>query len=394
VSEIVVDVGSVWKKFRRGERQDSLRDLIPAMARRWTRRGPAIPQMRGDEFWALRDVSLTARRGEALGIIGHNGAGKSTLLKILTRLLRPTAGYYSTRGRVGALIEVTAGFHPDLTGRENVYLNGSILGMRKSEIATRFDAIVDFAGLNEFIDTPVKRYSSGMNARLGFAIAAHLDPDILIVDEVLSVGDYIFQAKCIDWMRRTVAQGTTVVFVSHNMDAVISLCTKALLLNRGQVLAQGNISDVVSAYYQSGGNRPALLPDPAATSLSFTSDVASGAVVNPGQRIRFSHEFVAARDVELTPGFFVMRDGRTVVATTYGRMHGKPFLTRGGQAMRLEWHFTCNLPAGAYEIGYHLEDASGGYHDFQRHGCVITVCDDPRVVADYHVALDVQVSTL
>ena len=170
---------------------------------------------------------------------------------------------YATHGRIGALIEVTAGFHPDLTGRENIFLNGSIIGMKKADIARRFDAIVDFSGIGEFIDTPVKRYSSGMNARLGFSVAAHLEPEILIVDEVLSVGDYTFQGKCIRWMQNLLASGTTVIFVSHNMDSVLSLCNSALLLDQGRVAAQGDLKKVIGEYYKSGGRyRPELLPEP------------------------------------------------------------------------------------------------------------------------------------
>ncbi|MDP9201094.1 MAG: polysaccharide ABC transporter ATP-binding protein [Gemmatimonadota bacterium] len=390
MSEIAVQVDSVWKKFRRGERQDSLRDLVPALVRRWTGRKPNSQEIKNDEFWALRDVSLTALRGEAIGIIGHNGAGKSTLLKILTRLLRPTAGTYQTHGRVGALIEVTAGFHPDLTGRENVYLNGAILGLRKAEIARRFEEIVEFSGISEFIDTPVKRYSSGMNARLGFSIAAHLDPDVLIVDEVLSVGDYMFQAKCVEWMRRTLDSGTTVIFVSHNMDAVMALCKSAILLNHGRVLAQGKMTDVIAEYYNSGGSRPELRPDACARVTRFASDISGEPVVDPGQRVTFTQEFVTERDVSLTPGFFMKRDNKMVVATTYGRMHGQPLLARAGECLRLDWTLSLNVPAGAYEVGHHLEDASGGYHDFQSHGCVVTVRDDPRVVADCYVGLDVR----
>src|SRR5262245_43166527 len=188
----------VWKKFQRGERHDSLRDLVPALARRVLGRRRPAQELEHREFWALRDVSLEVKPGEALGIIGPNGAGKSTALKVLTRILKPTRGVCEVRGRVGALIEVAAGFHPDLTGRENVFLQGVIMGMRRAEIARKLDEIVDFAGLQHTLDTPVKRYSSGMNARLGFAIAAHLEPDVLLVDEVLAVGDMAFQQKCFD----------------------------------------------------------------------------------------------------------------------------------------------------------------------------------------------------
>src|SRR5207248_9465421 len=177
-----------------------------------------------EEFWAVRDISFAVNEGEALGIIGPNGAGKSTVLKLLTRILKPTRGRCEVRGRVGALIEVAAGFHPDLTGRENIYLQGAIMGMKRAEIAGRLEEIVEFAGVADFIDTPVKRYSSGMNARLGFSIAAHLNPDVLIIDEVLSVGDMSFQQRCVERMADFKRRGTVIVFVSHNLQAVADLC--------------------------------------------------------------------------------------------------------------------------------------------------------------------------
>src|SRR5205085_2393212 len=185
--------------------------------RRLSRRKTASAQ---NDFWALRDVSFEVPRGEALGVIGRNGAGKSTTLKILTKILKPTSGRSLVRGRVGALIEIAAGFHPDLTGRENVFLQGAVMGMKRADIVARFDDIVDFAGIASFIDTPVKRYSSGMNARLGFSIAANLQPDVMIIDEVLSVGDMAFQSRCVERMRQFLRDGVSVVFVSHNLQAV------------------------------------------------------------------------------------------------------------------------------------------------------------------------------
>ena len=245
--EAVLSVEHVSKKFRRGEIYDSLRDLIPAMVGRLGRRRP-MGVLRDKEFWALDDVSFEVRRGEAFGIIGSNGAGKSTILKLLSGIMKPTRGTLTVRGRLSALIEVGAGFHPDLTGRENIYLNGTILGMTKDEIRRKFDEIVEFGGLREFIDTPVKRYSSGMYARLGFSVAAHVEPDLLIVDEVLSVGDYLFQQKCIDRMTSILKGGTTVLFVSHNLHAVSELCQRSMLLEKGKVLACGPTDDVIRQY--------------------------------------------------------------------------------------------------------------------------------------------------
>jgi lipopolysaccharide transport system ATP-binding protein len=238
----------VWKKFRRGERHDSLRDLIPAVVNRFARRRTDVAELGAKEFWAVHDISFEVHQGEALGIIGPNGAGKSTTLKLLSRILKPTRGRCEVRGRAGALIEVAAGFHPDLTGRENVFLQGAIMGMKRAEIARKFDEIVDFAGVSEFIDTQVKRYSSGMNARLGFAIAAHLDPDVLLIDEVLSVGDAAFQDRCVQRMRTLVRRGTPLVFISHNLPAVLDLCTRAIVIDRGTMKFDGAPAEAIQQY--------------------------------------------------------------------------------------------------------------------------------------------------
>ena len=205
----------------------------------------------GEDLWALRDVSFTVEQGEVLGIIGRNGAGKSTLLKILSRVTAPTSGSIKVRGRVASLLEVGTGFHPELTGRENIHLNGAILGMSRREINRKFDEIVDFAEVEKFIDTPVKRYSSGMYVRLAFAVAAHLDPEILVVDEVLAVGDARFQKKCLGKMGSVAREGRTVLFVSHNMAAVSSLCTRGMLLDRGRVEVSGTTGAVIDSYLQS-----------------------------------------------------------------------------------------------------------------------------------------------
>ncbi len=207
---------------------------------------------RADIIWALRDVSFDVKQGQVLGVIGRNGAGKSTLLKVLSRVTEPSRGEVEIRGRVGSLLEVGTGFHPELTGRENIYLNGAILGMRRSEIEGKFDEIVSFSGVEKFIDTPVKRYSSGMYLRLAFAVAAHLEPDILVVDEVLAVGDAEFQRKCLGKMNDVAQQGRTVLFVSHNMSAILRLTQESIVLDRGQIVMRGPTVEAVDHYMSSG----------------------------------------------------------------------------------------------------------------------------------------------
>lgn len=250
MSDVSLRMEHVFKKFSRGERHDSLRDLVPAMTRRLFRRALGNGGLRPEEFWALNDVSFEVRKGEALGIIGHNGAGKSTILKHLSGIMRPTTGSVVVQGRLSALIEVGAGFHQDLTGRENVFLNGVILGMSRAEIRRKFDEIVEFSGIADFIDMPVKRYSSGMYARLGFSVAAHMEPDILIVDEVLSVGDYAFQSKSVEKMRSILRGGATVIFVSHNLRAMADMCARSLLLRRGQIVEDGPTPHVIRTYME------------------------------------------------------------------------------------------------------------------------------------------------
>ena len=247
MSDISLRLDGVYKKFRKGELYDSLRDLIPALGKRLLRRRKP-EALSAREFWALQDVSFDVRRGEAFGIIGSNGAGKSTILKLLAGIMQPTRGSVQVSGRLSALIEVSAGFHPDLTGRENIYLNGTILGMTRAEIRRRFDAIVAFSELEDFLDTPVKRYSSGMFARLGFSVAAHVEPEILIVDEVLSVGDYLFQQKCLERMNEIMAGDATIIFVSHNLRAVASLCARSLLLDHGRVKQIGPSDEIIKTY--------------------------------------------------------------------------------------------------------------------------------------------------
>ncbi len=262
----------------------------------------------GSDFWALRDMSFEVKRGEALGIIGHNGAGKSTILKLLYNITAPTKGRISIKGRLAALIEVASGFHPDLTGRENVYLNGSLLGMKRREITSKLDSIVDFAGVSAFIDTPVKRYSSGMYLRLGFAIAAHLDPDILLLDEVLAVGDAEFQSKCIDRINQLKRSGTTIVFVSHNLGAVEGLCDRVLLLRSGEISCSGPPRYVISEYEhmltEMAVSTPAELSDevlPAAQISSvdfYNSEGRKTTIFATGDEVTVEIEYIAHERVE------------------------------------------------------------------------------------------------
>jgi ABC-type polysaccharide/polyol phosphate transport system ATPase subunit len=282
-----IEFDNVWKKFQRGELHDSLRDLIPAMARRLVGRAPKKEELSQGEFWAVRDVSFSVRPGEALGIIGPNGAGKSTILKLLTQILTPTRGRCMIHGRAGALIEVSAGFHPDLTGRENIVLQGAIMGMRSREIARRFDEIVAFAEIEQFIDTPVKRYSSGMNARLGFAIAAHIDPDVLVIDEVLAVGDLRFQTKAFDRIKAMCTSGIPVAIVSHQLDRIASLCTHALLLDRGSVVRRGTPAECIETYLRNEWTADPAGGGTLATTIESIELVRSGEPPRSGESARF-----------------------------------------------------------------------------------------------------------
>ena len=254
MSDVAIRVENLGKLYKIGKREryytlrDSLADFFTRPFRR--RNGGSLAETNGeDQFWALKDVSLEIKRGEVVGIIGRNGAGKTTLLKILSRITEPTTGRAEIYGRVGSLLEVGTGFHPELTGRENIYLNAAILGMKKAEIARKFDEIVAFAEVEKFLDTPVKHYSSGMYVRLAFAVAAHLEPEILLVDEVLAVGDAAFQKKCLGKMSDVAQEGRTVLFVSHNLGAVNQLCNTSLILDKGNLILKGDTNLVISNYF-------------------------------------------------------------------------------------------------------------------------------------------------
>jgi lipopolysaccharide transport system ATP-binding protein len=281
----IIKVEGLSKQYRIGARQESfvtLRDAIAGAVRapfNFLRRNG---HSANNTIWALKDVSFEVAPGEALGIVGRNGAGKSTLLKILSRITDPTTGQVELYGRVGSLLEVGTGFHPELTGRENIFLNGSMLGINHKEIERKFDQIVEFSGVTKFIDTPVKRYSSGMYVRLAFAVAAHLEPEILVVDEVLAVGDVEFQKKCLGKMGEAAQEGQTVIFVSHNLAAVQRLCRTAILLDGGKIVASGTSAEVVSRYVEDG----------AQSSLSWTRDS------TPDQGAYFQRVYVSGTNGE------------------------------------------------------------------------------------------------
>jgi lipopolysaccharide transport system ATP-binding protein len=343
MSDIAITAESLSKsywvghRFARRESYTMFREVIAREARNFTRKAVDLISGRqivqGDEveqFWALRDVSFEVKRGEVLGIIGRNGAGKSTLLKILSRITEPDGGRVRLRGRVASLLEVGTGFHPELTGRENVFLNGAILGMTRAEIKAKFDEIVAFAEVERFLDTPVKRYSSGMYVRLAFAVAAHLEPEILIVDEVLAVGDGEFQKKCLGKMHSVaVAENRTVLFVSHNLQAIQSLCDRAILLESGSVVMQGQSRSVVTRYLaheQSSGGEKIWSQDKAPGNQNvvlravrvLASDAEPSDTFDSDQDLYVELDFFVQRKLTaLCVGFDIMNSQSVTVFRTY-----------------------------------------------------------------------------
>lgn len=357
MSNGLVVVEGASKRFRRGELHDSLRDLIPTLTRRLSRKAS---QKAAREFWALRDISFMVKPGDALGIIGPNGAGKSTLLKLLTRILRPTTGFCQVRGRVGALIEIAAGFHPDLTGRENVYLQGAIMGMTHDQVRRRFDEIVEFSGVADFIDTPIKRYSSGMNARLGFAIAAHLEPDVLIIDEVLSVGDHSFQSRAFGRIKELATQrGVPVVVVSHQLDKISTLCTQALLLNQGRVVERGTPAQCISAYISTSGEGVEIEDGDRALSIESVHVVGTQPVASGG-RVRLIvrgdiHDSVASRSRGIAVRIRALHTGEILFATDSARL-GLALPESGDIALDVQLNL--NVPPGLYAVETYVENSA------------------------------------
>ena len=366
MGSVAIEFNNVYKKFKRGENFDSLRDFIPYLTKKYFSI-KRIGDLSEKEFWAVKDVSFHLEYGEAIGIIGPNGAGKSTILKLLTGILRPNMGNIKVNGRMSALIEVGAGFHPDLTGKENIYLNGTILGMSRKMIMEKYDSIVEFSGLEEFIDTPVKRYSSGMYARLGFSVAAHVDPKIMLIDEVLSVGDFSFQQKCLNKMQDIVNNGTTIIFISHNLPAVINLCPKTILLNRGAVHKYGDTKDVCRFYYKiySETRRATAEEYLELESVELFSAKRSPArAFNPGDPaiIRFVIDS-KIRVENLVMSFYIKRnDGMVVFDASSDIIGHKYFSFSEGEKKEVELTVNMNLPQGTYYVGMNLFDASKGFY--------------------------------
>jgi lipopolysaccharide transport system ATP-binding protein len=319
-----------------------------------------------DEFWALKDVSFEVRPGEVVGIIGRNGAGKSTLLKILSRITEPTSGRAVVRGQMASLLEVGTGFHPELTGRENVYLNGSILGMSRREIGRKFDEIVDFAEIPSFIDTPVKRYSSGMSVRLAFAVAAHLEARILVLDEVLAVGDSQFQEKCLGKVGEVARDGRTVLFVSHNMQAVAALCTRAILLRQGRVSLQGNPREVVRSYLEGRVDQSAsFFWQNGAAPGDDIARLRSVRVLDEHGHVKFDHDI--ARPISVEVELAVLKPGSAVHASIHltnesgvclfavdGHLHPNGPKHPVGPGL---YRCTCRIPASFLNDGKHFVSA-------------------------------------
>ncbi|ERM80978.1 hypothetical protein P872_11770 [Rhodonellum psychrophilum GCM71 = DSM 17998] len=317
-------------------------------------------------FWALKDVNFEVKQGEVLGIIGKNGAGKSTLLKILSQISEPTSGRIEIHGRVASLLEVGTGFHPELSGRDNIYMNGTILGMTKKEIDTKLDEIIDFSGVEKFIDTPVKFYSSGMKVRLGFSVAAHLEPEILIIDEVLAVGDYEFQKKCLGKMEDVAGQGRTVIFVSHNMEAVSELCTNVLLLKNGIIDFNGSCSQGISHYLNdSVKTQPFYFEDKEIKTNQIVSIYVETSLPNQvhkfGERLKIRVQLKAIKKLEKANVAFQIKESGSGKAIMYGWLHDRENPIGSDIGF---YELICEIPKlrlykGHYDFTFHFSEMSG-----------------------------------
>ncbi len=388
-----ISVQNVSKRFNRGERFDSFRDMLGG---RWLKMRREI---HADAFYAVHDISFQVHRGESFGIIGPNGAGKSTLLKLLARIMPPDAGAIDVRGRVSALIELGAGFHPDLTGRENIFLNASILGMPRKEVRRKFGEIVDFAGICDFLETPVKRYSSGMYARLGFAIAVHVEPGILLVDEVLSVGDRVFRAKCMDKMRDFLRQGVAIVFVSHDLSSVQRFCDRAMVIAQGQESYCGTGPQAVAHYWTA--STPTKSQSQSSVRISnmklYRPDGQEDSSLEPGDEVRF--EYDVSYDIGLErPSFGMslirMDDHQPVFETSSTRLGLAAPRAQAGQTHHVTYDFLLNVTPGLYALGLHVRDRdSTTYVVHEPYALQIIVESNPVAGGLVHVAPRVKVTT-
>jgi lipopolysaccharide transport system ATP-binding protein len=364
MSDVALRVEHVYKKFRKGEVFNSLRDLVPALTGRMFQQQDFAGHDRR-EFWALRDVSFEVKRGEAFGIIGHNGAGKSTILKILSRIMKPTKGRMVVNGRLSALLEVSAGFHQDLTGRENIFLNGTILGMNRREIESKLDQIISFSELEEFIDTPVKRYSSGMYARLGFSVAAHVDPEVLIVDEVLSVGDHMFQQRCMERMSSILKGGATVLFVSHNLKAVTELCSRAMLLKKGEVAIISDADSVVR-HYLKDAQEPCAGDESEPVYISkvrVSDELGERSTFESGQMAWIDVEVTARETVQKLAVLLWLADERQyqIFQTSTEVLGHSRFCLDPGESYRCRFELRLNMGQGTFYL-----DVAIGRFDIQK----------------------------
>jgi ABC-type polysaccharide/polyol phosphate transport system ATPase subunit len=353
MSDVSLRMEHVYKKFRKGETYNSLRDLLPALTGKMFH-GHELDTGERREFWALQDISFEVKRGEALGIIGRNGAGKSTALKILSRIMKPTKGEMVVNGRLSALIEVAAGFHPDLSGLENIFLHGTILGMKRREIQSKLDQIIAFSGIEEFIDTPVKRYSSGMYARLGFSVAAHVDPEVMIVDEVLSVGDYVFQQRCLERIKTVIKAGTTVLFVSHDLKAVTEICPRAMLLEQGKVLTIDRTDVAVRKYLSL--SKDVFVPDEKSSvyisNVRIRDRAGEQSKFDSGQSAWVDVEVVAREATEKLAVVIWFKDETQYIIfhTSTERLGFAPFSLKAGGMYRCTFELDLNIAYGTFQL--------------------------------------------
>jgi lipopolysaccharide transport system ATP-binding protein len=423
MSDVAIRIEGISKKYLIGGKQkhhnrfgDQLLDMVLSPFRRagnllkgQTSAASELTQ----EFWALKDVSFEIKHGEIVGIIGHNGAGKSTLLKILSQITEPTSGYADLFGRVGSLLEVGTGFHPELTGRENVYLNGSILGMRRAEIDKKFDEIVDFAEIEQFIDTPVKHYSSGMYVRLAFSVAAHLEPEILLIDEVLAVGDVGFQKKSLGKMENISQQGRTVIFVSHNMNALQRLCPQSILLNKGRLVTQDGTSNVIEQYLSavsSSTSGPNQIIDLSKQSRDGTGKVLFESVCYSGERSSLNYHPYTNGPLDVSMELNAksacsVGSVAVVISDRYGTKlinadtlsFGDPiFLREGRNTLNLKIN-QLHLNPGVYTLSLWVANPPGEVHDYISSAALFEVVETEskniRVNADGLVPVDFRIET-